>query len=271
MSPTPTGWLWWKKRRSPWLRSWSACRSVEVVPYPEERTVGWERLWGRWRSSLSRRGPKVNAQRARGARSSDSCWSRCTSSASQSSQLKDTHAVSFVTQLVLTFSPLSWLVGGAESIRMCSTRSCQESHQWTGAATERVRQSKRVLYLYFLSLSFIHLQCRVNIWNLNLIHLLSAHTLFVCPQQSDPGVSSHQLSSWRGNLSLALPREAVRVWDAQGSLRIQRKDGGQRAKVRGKRKKSRLFWTTCPHTQAVTFSHWYWLCSWCCSNLAYYF
>lgn len=31
--------------------------------------------------------------------------------------------------LVLTFSPLSWLAGGAESIRVCSPCSRQESHQ----------------------------------------------------------------------------------------------------------------------------------------------
>lgn len=39
---------------------------------------------------------------------------------------------------------------------MRSPGSCQESEQRAGVTTERVRHSKRVLYLYFLSLSFIH-------------------------------------------------------------------------------------------------------------------
>ena len=80
----------------------------------------------------------------------------------------------------LTFPLLSsLLVGRAEGIRARPTHSSQESHQWTRAATERVRQSKRVLYLYFLYLSSIHLQCGENIWSLILICLLKSHLLCV--------------------------------------------------------------------------------------------
>lgn len=166
--------------------------------------------------------------------------------------------MSFVTQLVLIFSPLSSLVGGAESIGECSPLPSQEPHQRTGAATERVRQSKRVLHLYFLSFSFIHLQLRATKSD---SYLPTLCTLSLCVQQSDSTVRSHQLSCGRGNLSLSVPREAVGVRDAQSSLRIQRTDGGQKAKVRGKRKKSRLVGTTSPDTTTVTLSHRYCLCS----------
>lgn len=93
------------------------------------------------------------------------------------------------------FFLLSWLVGGAEVIRVRSPHSCQESHQRTGATTERVRQSKRVLYLYSLY-SFNH---SLTMWTKHLkseivfTHL--AHPLFVCLQQGDARFRSHQLSS----------------------------------------------------------------------------
>lgn len=80
------GWLWWKKRRRPWVMCWSDCRSVEVVRWRDERTGGGETWWGIWRSSSWRRGPKVSAQPARDARTSNSSWSRWTSSAAQNSQ-----------------------------------------------------------------------------------------------------------------------------------------------------------------------------------------
>lgn len=88
-------------------------------------------------------------------------------------------------------------------------------------------------------------------WELKLF--MSDANLFL--QQSDSNVSSHQLTSWWGNLSLALPWEEDGIWDIQGSLRIQRADRRQSAKVRGKRKKSRLIWPTPQHTEAIAFSY----------------
>lgn len=54
-------------------------------------------------------------------------------------------------KLILTFFLLSWLVGGAESLRVCSPHSCQESHHWTCITSERVS----VTHISF-SLSFHH-------------------------------------------------------------------------------------------------------------------
>lgn len=88
-------------------------------------------------------------------------------------------------------------------------------------------------------------------WELKLF--MSDADLFL--QQSDSNVSSHQLTSWWGNLSLALPWEEGGIWDMQGSLRIQRADRSQSAKLRGKRKKSRLFWATPQHTETIAFSY----------------
>lgn len=91
MSPLCQGWLWWKKRRRPWPKSCSDYRSVQVVLHLDERTGGSEMWWGHWRSSLSRRGQKVNAQPARDARSSDCSSNRWTFSAFQSNQQKNIH------------------------------------------------------------------------------------------------------------------------------------------------------------------------------------
>lgn len=71
-SPLFQGWFWWKNRRRPWPKSWSDYRSVQVVLHLDGRTGGLEMWLGHWRSSLSRRGQKVNARQARDARSSDS-------------------------------------------------------------------------------------------------------------------------------------------------------------------------------------------------------
>lgn len=84
------------------------------------------------------------------------------------------------------------------------------------------------------------------------VMFISVLNLFL--QQSDSDVSSLQLTGRWGNLSLALPREEDGVWDSQGSFRIPGAQRRQRAKVRGKGKKSRLIWPTPRHTQAVAVS-----------------
>lgn len=200
-------------------------------------TVGWEMLWERWRSSSSRRGPEIIAQRTRDARSSDTCWSRCTSSPQTQNIYKyKTRAVSFVTQLVLLFFfPLSWLVGGAESIRECSPLPSQESHQRTGVATERVRQSKRVLHLYFLSFSFIHLLCRVDIQTP--IYLLCAHFLLCVCSRVTP-LSGRISSRVEGEIYRSLSRERRSGYGtlrARSGSRERAEDRRQRSEERGRR------------------------------------
>lgn len=155
-----------------------------------------------------------------------------------------------------TVSLLSLPAGGAEGIRVRSPCSCQESHQRAGVTTERVRHSKRVLYLFFLSL-FIH---SLTIWIIKDQTMCLDRLFSLCQQQSDSSVRSRQLSRRQGNLSLSLPREEAGIRRGPGSLGIQRAHAGQSAKVRRKRKKSRFFRTSCSHTQAVALSHRYCLC-----------
>lgn len=159
--------------------------------------------------------------------------------------------VYFVSLLVLTFL-LHSLVGGVESFRVCAPRSGQESHQWAGVPSARVRQSKRVLYLYFPSLSFIHL---LSLWT---EHSAREDSLSVrLLQQSDACFGSHQLSSWRGSLSVAVTWEEFWVRRGQGSLRVQRAAGGQKTEVRGEGKEVGFVGITSSHAEAVAFTHQY--------------
>lgn len=90
-------------------------------------------------------------------------------------------------------------------------------------------------------------------------------------QESPSDFSSHRLSSRRGNLPLSLPGEEVRVRYSQGSLGIERTDGGQRENVRGKRTtESGLLGTTSPHSETVTFPHRFRICCRCCRSLTQY-
>lgn len=76
----------------------------------------------------------------------------------------------------LLFSRLVW---GAEGLRVCSPCSCQESHQWTGVATERVRQSNHVLYLFFLSSIYSLTMWTKHYQPESVLSILSLHLIFV--------------------------------------------------------------------------------------------
>lgn len=85
------------------------------------------------------------------------------------------------------------------------------------------------------------------------VTFISGLNLFL--QQSESDVNSLQLTSRRGNLSLAVPREEDGIWDGPGSFRIPGAQGRQSSKVRGKGEKSRLIWPTPQHSQTVAFSY----------------